>query len=478
MKDKLLKLVKNKKALIVAGVVLLCIILILAIYFIFIKGNNEPSLQETIDGRVLAYETDLRDSLETLDSNDAVVKYLVNWGKNKNIDAKADYHNNVVFNIPATAAANEQKPTVIVCGYNADCMESYIHSIVCALTVAKTTTEHGDLKIIFVSENPDDSGNVEKISSKYFSDNTQAFYLGNTNNSKIGIATGGFNKYTISKNYKEVRPSNNKAYKISISGLPEQMMDSKSVKTPNPIKRLGNLLATFKSNSIIFELASFEGGKDASVTPGNASMTIVVNNDATTKLENQLNKAIEKFNDSYSEKYPDAAFTFEVCDLPSRVVNSDDTEHLVSLMYTLLNGEYSVDEEDDDYITSYSNIGYISIKARKITILTAASSYDSSKLSEITESYKTISALSNIGFKVSSSKAVFAANDAGKELAKNFIVSYKKYKTTELEKKNVPEYTPCYYLSKLNEKAGLIYLGVTEKTQDNFAGGLIVHMQP
>ena len=355
-------------------------------------------------------------------------------------------------------------------------MESYINSIACALTVAKTDTEHGNLKIIFVYENAVDSTNIEKLSSKYFSDNSEVFFLGNTNSSKIGLATGGYNEYSIAKNYKEVRSTYNKAYKISISGLPTQKINSKSVTAPNPIKRLGNLLATFKSNSIIFELASFEGGTDATITPGNATMTIVINDDATAKLEKSINNAIDKFNDSYSEKYPDASFTFEVCDVPSRVVKSDDSERIVSLIYTLLNGVYSTDEDDE--VTSYSNIGYISIKNKKIEIKASASSYDTSLLDEIAESYKTISALSDINFKLISEKPVFAASERGSELAKNFVISYKSFKTTELNKMSVPEYAPCNQISKINEKAGIIYLGITDKTKDNFAGGLIVHMQP
>lgn len=472
-----MQLIKDKKkTLMVAGIVVLCIALILAIYFIFIKGSNEPSLQETIENRITAYETDLKDSITTLDNQDAVVKYLLNWGDNKGIKAKTDGYKNVILTIPATEKAKSQPPTVVVCGYDYTCMDSYVNSIACALTVAKTSTEHGDLKIIFVSEAASDTSKIEKLSKKHFPDNAQVFYLGSSNTSYVGLSTGSYSEYKISKSYKEARPTTSKAYKISITGFNSEKMTDKSVIRPNAIKRLGNLLATFKSNSIIFELASFEGGTGAGSTPSDASMVILIDNDATTKFENTVNKAITKFNDSYSEKYPNAKFTMEECSKPSKIVNSNDTEHIVSLMYTLLNGVYSTN--DDDEATAYSNIGYISIKNRQIIVKTAASSSDSFALSEITDSYQTISALSNMKFSTVLTKSAFTVNDAGKELAKNFIVSYKTYKTTELEKKDVPEYSPCDYINKLNPKAAVIYLGVTTKTKDNFAGGIIVHMEP
>ena len=66
-----------------------------------------------------------------------------------------------------------------------------------------------------------------------------------------------------------------KAYKISISGLPAQKFGTESAYVPNPIKTLGNQLANLKSGSIWFELASFDGGSRAGVTPSEATATIV-----------------------------------------------------------------------------------------------------------------------------------------------------------------------------------------------------------
>ena len=69
---------KNKKKLIiiisVAAVVLICAAA--GIYLGFIKGGKEPSLQETIDSRISAYETDLRDSLASMTDQESAAKYI------------------------------------------------------------------------------------------------------------------------------------------------------------------------------------------------------------------------------------------------------------------------------------------------------------------------------------------------------------------------------------------------------------------
>ncbi len=472
---------KDKKRLIITGCVALVVIIamVVGIYFLFIKEDKTPTLQESIDTRVAAYETDLSDSLQSMTDQAAVTKYLVNWAENKGIHVEKDDYNNVIYSVPATEdveGVDGLPPYVILCGYDYSTMPSYVNSIVCALTVAKTDTPHGAFKIIFVSEENGSKTGAEGLSADYFTDDAEVFYLGNVVGSRIAESTGGFSHYVLSKGYSETSPAYNKAYTITISGIPSQKVTSKSVTMPNAIKMLGNLLANFKSNSIVFELVSFTGGTSADSTPDSATMTIVVNDDATAKLQGRLDSAIEKFYDKYQNKYPEAQYTYQVTDVPSAVISNEDTESIVSLLYTALNGVHYKDDNGD--VASMTNIGYISIADRAIRIEASAATHSTDLMMEIGEAYRTISALTGVSFTESISYPVFEVNDKGKLLAENFTSSYDAYKKTSLDVKNIPEYTLCSVISQKNGNTALIPLGVTTKTRDNFAGGLAVHMQP
>lgn len=85
------------------------------------------------------------------------------------------------------------------------------------------------------------------------------------------------------------------AYKISISGLTGGTPDGRISSYPNPVKMFGDLLASFKTNSLIFELSSISGGNSSSSYPKNAEMVIVVSEDDVEKFTAKLDKAIEKF---------------------------------------------------------------------------------------------------------------------------------------------------------------------------------------
>lgn len=464
-------MIKNKKFIAV-----ICIVALLIIVGVIILFNTDrgPSLQESVDQRVSAYETDLKDSMGSFKDKASVTKYLVNWAESKSIEVSTDYYGNVIYNIPATKKVADKNPIVLICGYDYKCMDSYINSIVTALSVSKTTAEHENLKIIFVSENENDRDGIKNLSSEYFTKDTETFYLKDMNKSQLSLVTGGYQQYSISKDYQQTAPKKSKAYTINIKGITANSVNHSSVENPNPIEQLGKLLAKFKSNYINFELASFTGGSAANITPSSATMTIIVDDDATTKLEKVLNSDIETFNEQYSEKYPDAQYTFKVSKKPKQVVDKDVSEQLVSFMYTLINGVYSTEDEE---ITSMVNIGKISIEEGHISLEALASSHDKKALSEINSAYRTICVLADMEFTVSDKGSIFNANEKSSAVAEQFKNDYKDFKGNDVKINNMVESTPCSILCEKNSKMSIVVLGISKKTKDDFTGALINHMQ-
>ena len=203
-------------------------------------------------------------------------------------------------------------------------------------------------------------------------------------------------------------------------------------------------------------------------------MTIIVNDDNAEKVEKVLNKDIEKFSEKYSERFPDMHYSFKVIKTPERVVNKEVSEHLVSLMYTLLNGVYSNAEEE---VTSIINVGKISIDNGHSSLHAFASGSSKGTLSEIKNSYQTISALAEMDFTVTDESPVFKASKASSEICIKFQASYKKFKGNEIKVSNMPEYTLCSKLSEKNKNMNIVVLGISKNSKDDFTGALITYMQ-
>lgn len=467
---------KNKKKLIaIVSIALIIIALIVAGIFIFVLGGEkEPSLQEVIENRADSYQTDFLDSVTQMKDQSSVTKYLVNWAENKGIDVETDYYGNVIYSFDASEGLEDRKPTVILCGYDFSCIESYTNSIVSALTLARDDNPHGEYKIIFVSEENGNKDAVDNIDSSYLKEANEVFCLGNDTSSKLANASAGIKEYEFTKDIEKMSPSYNKAYKVTIAGLPQDVINSKTVSMPNPIKTLGNLLANFKTKSVLFDLVEFTGGNDKGLTPTEASITIVVSEDASSKVETRLDSAIESFEDKYGEKYPEATYTYEVVDMPHEVIDSEVTESLISLLYTAPSGVYFKD--DDKNITTYSCITSIDVTEGTSSIYVVSGGYDEEKLLELSDAYLTICALTDIDFKETASYPIYKINEKGSALAESFKASYLEYKSNTLDIKSMEQYTMCSKLIEKYPDMNLVAIGVTNKTKDNFAGGFIVHL--
>jgi dipeptidase D len=467
---------KNKKKIIIIVVAIILVIAAIGagLYFYFSKENIVEQLSESVDNRVAAYTTDLKDSIASMTDQKSVANYLTSWASHKGIESKVDKNYNVIFSFPASDGYENQNPAVIVTSYDYYCMESYTNSLVTALTIAKNDNPHREYKIIFLSSEKGSLKGAETIAASYFTDNSEVFYLGNSISSRIAQKSGGYEEYTISKELTSVSPSYNKAYKITLSGLTSKSTGTRSAAEPNPIKTLGNFLATCKSSSILFELASFTGGENSRVTPSEASVTVVVGEAAATKLQKKLDSAIEKFYEKYSEKYPNLSYTYEIVETPSKVLSQPDDESIVSLLYTALSGVYS--KNNSGNIEAFTNIGFISTEDGIFTMEVSASSYNSDLLNEIEETFVTISGLADVDFNIGVKYPTYVSTDVDNALEDSFRDSYYIYQSTELETLSLANFTPCQILRNKNAQMPMILLGVTEKTRDNFAGGMIVYL--
>ena len=467
---------KKKIIIIVAAVLLLAAAIAAAVYFIGReKAQQGPTLEETVESRVAAYKTDLRDSFPSMTDQRAVAEYLDNWAKNKGIESEIDKHGNVIYAVPASEGYEDKTPIVFVSEYDYSCMENYENSIVSALTIAKNDEAHGQYRVVFISREGGSLDAAEGLSGRYFSENCQVVYLGGATASRIATATGGYEEFHLTKDLSYAYPEYDHAFRITVSGLPAQSFSSVSVSDPNAISILGDVLAYFKSHSTLFEIASFNGGQDADMVPSEASVTVVVNDSTLTRFENRIVKEQEDFYEDYGDKFKDAQFTCEAVEMPGRVLGAEDTESIISLMYTAPCGIHYKDDNGD--VVSIANVGRISTEGGSFVLECCASSWDVAQLAELDEIYQTTAGLSNVSCQLVSSYEPFVIDESNQPFEVAFREAYADYHNTDLDSVNMPEITPCATLYDKAAGIEILAAGVTERTADNFAGAAIIYLR-
>ncbi|MDY3238844.1 MAG: hypothetical protein SOW80_01830 [Anaerovoracaceae bacterium] len=477
---KLVKMIKQHKKHMLIGTAVIAVIAICiggALFLLHEEEAAEPSLEEVLEEKLTAYETDLRDSLGSMDTNTDVAGYLLSWAKNKEIPATTDDAGNVIFTVRASENAGDVPPAALVCSFDADHMENHVEEMAVALCVAKNAINHGKLSVVFLAEENGQKTGAQGFDIGHFTDDTSIFCLGNSVGSRVSTVTGGYRQIQITHKLEYQRPSYNKAYKITLKNCPSLKADGNIGTVPNPIKVLGNVLANFKSTSLLFELGTFYGGSSADFTPSKASMTVVINDSDTEKFQRKMENSIEKIYDKYHEDYPEIEYTYEEVDLPSHVLDTGDTDNLVSLMYTIFDGIYQRD--DEGVITAITNIGKISCKDNLLKIQVSAMSSDQTLLDEICESYETICGLCDVKFKIKKEYPVFYGltgrpTGTTEALLDSFEEAFKEFTGDDSMKvEDTAVLTPCTFLRQKNENLTILYCGVTEKTIHKFAGSLV-----
>lgn len=470
------KFSKKKIVMILSAIILIAALAVCGILVFRSNQADEPTLDEIVSDKLSAYQTDLTDSLETLTTNEKVADYLLAWATNKSISAVKDDAGNVIFSRKASSDAHKDcEPVIIACEYDAENMSSYTEPIATALTVAKNTEEHCAYKIIFMPREKGSMVGAASLSQKYLSDSTKLFVLGKSSSSRVSVTTGGYERFLLTDTLKRTAPDYDKAYKITIKVPQSQPLASRQQSLPNPIKQLGSLLASFKSSSFLFELSSFSGGYAADVTPSKASVTIVINSADEEKFITKTEKAIEKFYDKYAEDFPEIAYTYEEVDLPKKVLTKTETENIISLLYTAPNGVYYKD--DDGNIVAMTNIGKISTKNGKLSLLISAMSSSAEMLDELHDSYSTIAGLCSVKFKLAEKYDIYSGGGASAALLNGFEEAFLDFTgDSEMIVKDAFETTACNVLHEKNPNTAMIYCSVTEKTKEKFAGALITYL--
>ncbi len=440
------------------------------------EAAPEETLTSKIEDKAMAYRTDLMDSMSTLTDNSKVKDYLLNWARSKSVEAKADTNGNVFMTVTGTESYNDAPPTVVVCQYDASAasgISDYIPAMASGLYLAKNATEFGQLTVIFAPENHRDFSGISMASSKYFPDDAQVFCLNPGNKQMWSFNSGSMSSYRFTGDVAYTVPSGDAAYTISIEGLSGGIPDSGISGYPNPIKELGDFLASLKTNAVIFELAGISGGTCAGLYPESATATLVVDSGYVDKLETRLNNAIEKFTEKYGEDHPNMTYTFQQVEMPDRVFTRDTVNDFISTLYTLIDGVYLRDESDN--LISITNLGTLSCGDSTWSASAVANSLTQESLADIDMTYETICSLSDIKYEKTGEHAGWFA-DPESDFAASVAKAFKDYSEADMTFRDCVAATPASYIYEKNPNCSIVNVMMNESKIERYTGTIVTFM--
>jgi len=380
--------------------VMICLIMVCSLLFTGCSsGITKLSLKDSADASLEL----LTETLENDGSFSAFSETVKEWAKENDIKVEKSSNKYLIISKEATDSAISTESFIFHAGIDLSNETAAEKSIVAAsalMTAIYGSSNHGDIKGIFtIIENGEPSGAEELSKSQFKCDN----FIDLTYSGKE-ILCNSISTTSDMQAFKELNmaaPQYTEAYKITLSGKENQSAYTSRGKYPNAIKTIGNLLASCQSSTILFELVDFNGGDDTDKLPSQASATIVLHENDVESFTKKFDKSLENTEEAYEDaddENVELTYTMEPVEIPSVVISKEDTENIVSLMYTMINGNFIRDEETDQ-VMAVSNIGAVSTEDGTFTLDINAKSLETSIMDDIHTTVSTICGLCDISYR-------------------------------------------------------------------------------
>lgn len=367
------------------------------------EEDTRLSISESLETN---YDT-LTRQLEHTEDFQAVSDYLKTWARENEIDVKTSNDKYIVLSKPASSGYEDAETFTLHCGITLDDetdKDESLQTAAAAMTALYRADHHGTLKAIFTLEASGEAEGAAALGEKQLkADNfIDLDYSGKKN---LYNSVAASSEMRISKDIDKTDPKYTKAYKIKLTGSSGKSPYKHRGTYPNAIKMIGDLLASCQSSSVLFELSSFSGGQASSQYPERAAAVIVLQENNVESFTRRFDASYEKVEEYYEEAEEPFEYTMEEIDIPKRVIAHSDTVHIVSLMYTIINGTYL--RSDEGEIMAASNIGRISTKNGMFQASINARSLENNLMDDMHSVFKTTCGLCDIHYTELSSEPLW-----------------------------------------------------------------------
>ena len=337
-----------------------------------------------------------------------VIQFMMDFGKNLNLETFKDNAGNVVIKKPATPGMENRK-TVVLQGhldmvhqknsgtnfdFDSQGIDMYIDGDwvkangttlgadnglgVAAIMAVLSSTDsaHPAIEALFTIDEETGMTGAMELDSSLISGKI-LLNLDTEEDDEIGIGCAGGVDVTAERSYKEEEtPSNVTAYKIGITGLQggHSGMDIH--------KGLGN--ANKLMNRILFDgftnyglrISSIHGGSLRNAIPRESFAIVVIDNVTKDAFETEMHQKIEAITSEHSSLEPNMAITVSETETPEKVMDLGVQEGITKAIYAALNGVYRMSPDVENLVETSNNIAKVMIEngSLKVECLTRSSS--------------------------------------------------------------------------------------------------------
>lgn len=299
----------------------------------FLLNPGETSIKEDI---YTEYEA-MMDAFVEVESLDIVSDYILLWAQTLGIPAQKDRLQSVILETPGLENSEIDGFTTIECGISLSNLADDLRAVALTMVLLKEINKELPLRVLFIPYDNQNYYGANNISYSYLN-NTKMIQL-NTRDPNHIINQGASSKVAeIERPIKTKKPAYKLAYQITVDGFNENISTTSFAKNLNAIRELGALFATCKSKGVLFEIGGFSASASSNLAPVSGSTIMVVNQYDVKYLEYYYGKMESKLLNDYQIEHPDLLVSMSAIDLPKSVMSNEDTDNLVSFIYTVFNG--------------------------------------------------------------------------------------------------------------------------------------------
>jgi hypothetical protein len=297
---------------------------------------------------------------------------------------------------PATDGNKDAESTVLQCSVKTNDYSKSMQSLAVGMTSLLGPESHGTITLIVTENNNNQYVGASAVDKKYYQcDN---FINLDYSSDTTMVASGSLAQTsTMSSDISTTSPTYTTAYTITMSMSAYADPYDFDGHYPNPIETIGGLLATEKSTGKLFQIASFTCKSTDGYTPSSATAVVVIDKNNVDSFTKKFNKSYESIKNKFDKLEDHFVYTMTETSVPSSVISNEDSDNIISLMYTLNTGIYLQDESSGE-ILSASDTSYVSTNDGKFKVVVKGRALAESDLTDMSNAYLTTSGLCDISY--------------------------------------------------------------------------------
>ncbi len=344
-------------------------------------------------------------------------EYLINFGKEHNLETLTDEVGNVLIRKPATPGMENRKPVVLqshidmVCEKNSDTnhdfekdpIETYIEDgwvkakgttlgaddgigVATALAILDSDDiKHGPIEALFTVD--EETGLTGAFGLKPgFLKGKILLNLDSEDEGQlfIGCAGGQDTIAWLPYDKEPVPEKNHKAFKIKVSGLVGGHSGDDINKNRGNANKILNRLLWENYKQLDLKLHIFDGGNLRNAIAREAFSIVLVPETNVEKLKSVVSEYEKTVRAEFHKTEPGLTVTLEETEMPDYIVDEDSTFELLNALYACPHGVIAMSQDIDDFVETSTNLASVKFEDEEVVITTSQRSSVESRKQDVT----------------------------------------------------------------------------------------------